>query len=93
MICTQNITLLSDFLDGLLNEIETAQIRAHLSRCLSCREISQDLERIITAAAELRNNDCATGPNERASWRHFELVELAALKSPDAPGGQQWLRR
>jgi len=90
MICTQNITLLSDFHDGLLSEIETAQIRTHLTMCPSCRAISQDLEQIITAAAELRDKDCATGPNEKASWRQFEL---AALNSPDVRGGQQWLRR
>jgi hypothetical protein len=64
--------------------------------CPSCREISQDLEQIITAAAELRDKDCAAGPNEQASWRQFErteLVELASRNSTDVPGGQQWLQR
>jgi predicted anti-sigma-YlaC factor YlaD len=93
MNCTQNITLLSDFHDGMLNERETGRVRAHLMMCRSCRELSQDLERIITAAAELRDESCATCPNEEASWRRFEVVKLAALKSTDVPGGRQWLRR
>jgi predicted anti-sigma-YlaC factor YlaD len=93
MNCAQNTMLLSDFHDGLLNEMETGRVRTHLTRCHSCRELSQDLKRIISAAAELRDENCAACPNEKASWRQFELVELAALKPTDVPGGQQWLRR
>jgi predicted anti-sigma-YlaC factor YlaD len=93
MNCTQNITLLSDYHDGLLGEKDSGRVRKHLGLCHSCREISQDLERIIAVAAELRDENCAACPNEEASWEDFEMFELAALKSAEAPGGQQWQRR
>jgi len=90
MNCTKNVILLSDFHDGLLNDIETAQVRTHLMICLSCREISHDLELIIASAAKLRDESDVTCPDEQVSWQRFESV---ALKSTDSAGGQQWLRR
>jgi len=90
MNCAKNVILLSDFHDGLLNVIETARVRAHLMMCRSCREVSRDLELIISAAAELRDESYVTGPNEKVSWQRFES---AALKSIGFAGGQQWLRR
>lgn len=90
MNCTKSVVLLSDFHDGLLNDMETAQVRTHLLICRSCREISHDLELIIAAAAELRDEGSVTCPNEKVSWQRFESV---ALKSTESAGGQQWLRR
>ena len=90
MNCAKSIRLLSDFHDGSLNVIETAKVWMHLMACLSCREIFRDLDLIVTAAAELRDKDCVTYPNEKVSWRR---LELAALNSTDFAGGQQWLRR
>jgi len=88
MNCAKNVILLSDFHDGLLNEVENAQVRAHLTLCRLCREISHDLERIISAAAELRDESHVTCPNEQVSWRRFESV---ALQGADSAGSQQWL--
>jgi len=90
MNCTKNLILLSDFHDGLLNGKETARVRTHLTICASCREISHDLELIIAAAAELRDEGSVTCPNENVSWQRFASV---ALKGAEAAGGQQWLRR
>jgi len=90
MKCTKNVKLLSDYHDGSLNMIETARVRMHLMICLSCREISHDLELIIAAAAELRNKSHITCPDERVGWRRFESV---ALKSTDSAGDRPWLRR
>ncbi|MGE0128277.1 MAG: anti-sigma factor [Blastocatellales bacterium] len=90
MNCTRNLTLLSDFHDGLLDNIETAQVRTHLMLCLSCREVFHDLELIVSAAAELRDENCGACPSEKVSWQQ---VQTAALNSPDSAGGQQWLRQ
>lgn len=90
MNCTKSITLLSDFHDGLLNTIETAQVRAHLMFCLSCREVFHDLELIVSAAAELRDDNCVTCPSEKTGWQQ---LRTAALNCPDSAGGQQWLRQ
>jgi len=90
MKCAKNVTLLSDYHDKTLNMIETARVRMHLMICLSCREISHDLELIIAAAAELRGKNHVTCPDGKVSWRRFES---AALNSTDSAGGRQWLRR
>ena len=90
MNCTKSRTLLSDFHDGLLNNIETAQVQTHLMLCLSCREVFHDLELIISAAAELRDENSVTCPNEKAGWQR---LQSAALNSTDSAGGQQWARQ
>jgi predicted anti-sigma-YlaC factor YlaD len=90
MRCAKNVKLLSDYHDGSLNMIETARVRMHLMMCLSCRAISDDLELIIAAAADLRGKSHGACPDGKVSWRRFES---AALKSTDSAGGRQWLRR
>ncbi len=92
MNCADNRKLLSDFYDGLLTEMETERVRKHMMICMPCREIFRDLEQIVTAAAELHDHDkdCDTCPNEKVSWRQFEL---AALNATDFAEGRQWLRR
>ena len=90
MKCAKNVKLLSDYHDGSLNMLETARVRMHLMICLSCREISHDLELIIAAAAELRDKSPVTCPDGKVSWRRFTT---AALKSTDSAGDRQWLRR
>jgi len=90
MNCAKNLTLLSDFHDGLLNNVETAQVQTHLMLCLSCREVFHDLELIVSAAAELRDENCVTCPSEKVSWQQ---IQTTALNFPDSAGGQQWLRQ
>ena len=90
MNCTKSVKLLSDYHDGSLNRVESARVRLHLMTCFSCREISHDLELIISAAAELRDKSYVTCPDEKLSWRRFES---AALKGADSAGGRQWARR
>ncbi len=90
MNCTKSVKLLSDYHDGSLKKIESAQVRLHLMTCLKCREIAHDLELIISAAAELRDKSHVPCPDEKLSWRR---LESAALKGADSAGGRQWLRR
>jgi predicted anti-sigma-YlaC factor YlaD len=90
MKCAKNVKLLSDYHDRSLNLIETARVRMHLMICLSCREISHDLELIINAAAELRDKSPVTCPDGKVSWRRFAS---AALKTTESAGDRQWMRR
>jgi predicted anti-sigma-YlaC factor YlaD len=90
MNCAKNTTLLSDFHDGLLSDIDSARVRTHLMLCRSCREVFHDLELIISTAAELRDENSVTYPQEKAGWQRFQS---AALNFVDPAGSQQWLRR
>lgn len=88
MKCAKNLTLLSDFHDGLLSGAEAASVRTHLMLCLSCREIFHDLELIVSAAAELRDEDHVTCHNEKVSWQQ---IRATALSLPESARGQQRL--
>jgi predicted anti-sigma-YlaC factor YlaD len=90
MNCIQSLMSLSDFHDGLLSNVETAQVRAHLTLCPSCQEVFHDLELIVTTAAELRDEDCVTCPSEKVGWQR---LQMAALNSSGSAVGQQWLGR
>jgi predicted anti-sigma-YlaC factor YlaD len=73
MNCAKNLKLLSEYHDGTLNVIEAARVRTHMMICPSCRGIFHDLERIISTAAELRDNSPGAYPDDKAVWRQVEL--------------------
>jgi predicted anti-sigma-YlaC factor YlaD len=87
MNCVKSLKLLSEYHDGSLNVIEAVGIRMHLMICPSCRGIFHDLEQIVAAAAELRDNSVAC-PDDKAGWRRFES---AALKFTDSAGNRRWV--
>jgi predicted anti-sigma-YlaC factor YlaD len=87
MNCVKSLKLLSEYHDGSLNVIEAVRIRMHLMICPSCRGISYDLEQIIAAAAELRNNNSVACPDDNVGWRRFES---AALKITGSAGNRRW---
>ena len=90
MNCAKSLKLLSEYHDGSLNVIEAVRVRIHLMICLLCREIFHDLEMIVSAAAELRDNSHGVCPDDKAGWRRFES---AALNSAAPTGNTRWLRR
>jgi predicted anti-sigma-YlaC factor YlaD len=85
MNCAKNLKILSEYHDGSLNMIEAARVRMHLMICQSCRGIFHDLELIVSAAAELRDNSPDACPDDKAGWRRFESAAHA--------GNRRWLRR
>jgi predicted anti-sigma-YlaC factor YlaD len=72
MNCAKSRKLLSEYHDESLNVIEAVRVRMHLMKCPKCREIFQDLELIISTAAELRDRSHAACPDDRAGWRRLE---------------------
>jgi predicted anti-sigma-YlaC factor YlaD len=88
MNCVKSLKLLSEYHDGSLNVIKTSRVRMHLMICPSCRGIFNDLEQIIAAAAELRNNSSGACPDDKVGWRRFES---AALKFTDSAGKRRWV--
>jgi predicted anti-sigma-YlaC factor YlaD len=87
MNCVKSLKLLSEYHDGSLNIIGAARVRMHLMICPSCRGIFHDLEQIIAAAAELRNNSSGACPDDKVGWRRFEST---ALKLTDSAGNRRW---
>jgi predicted anti-sigma-YlaC factor YlaD len=72
MDCAMSIMLLSDYHDGLLPEPERTLVREHLTVCLVCKGIYDDLELIVTTALELRQDGNIVFPEEKV-WQRLGL--------------------
>jgi len=80
MDCEKCSDLLGDFLDGSLDGDDRALFSAHLEECLGCACVRDELQTIVSAAAESREHFVAP-PNERAMWlrvRNTIEAELSA---------------
>lgn len=53
MICTECKNRLSDFIDGHLSAGESLRIQEHITTCLNCNVVHQDLKLIVSASREL----------------------------------------
>lgn len=67
MNCDRCQELLSDFLDGALNDEDHLTLGAHLEECLSCYSVRHELDSIVSFCQEHRGEYDAP-PNERALW-------------------------
>jgi anti-sigma factor RsiW len=67
MNCDKCQELLSDFLDGALNEEDHESYGAHLKECLPCYTAHDELNSIVSFCREHRG-DYSSPPNERALW-------------------------
>ena len=76
MDCSESLTLLSDLRDDALNELNAAEVRAHLSKCKPCEGIFQDIDSITMAARVLQDTvDGITFPDEDALWQRMGLAK------------------
>lgn len=67
MNCEKCQELLSDFLDGALNDSEHLALSAHMEECLECFHVRRELDEIVGYCRETRGQYDAP-PNERALW-------------------------
>ena len=75
MDCATSLALLSDFHDGLLNEVDSEQVRLHLVNCPPCDGVFSELKIIITTAAELREESTIPFLKETAIWQLITIGE------------------
>ena len=76
MDCSKSLTLLSDLRDDALNELNAAEVKAHLSKCPPCDGIFQDIASIAMAAKVLHDTvDGIAFPDEDALWQRMGLVK------------------
>ena len=67
MNCEKCHELVSDFLDGTLIGENQALFSKHLEDCLSCANVREDINAIVSVARQVNEYDTAP-PNERALW-------------------------
>jgi predicted anti-sigma-YlaC factor YlaD len=73
MDCDESIALLSEFREGMLNEMVLVEIRAHLAVCPPCMDVFIDLEAIVVAASGLRSEQEITFPDETVIWQRMGI--------------------
>ena len=79
MICRHVRSLLSDYLDGDLNEDASQQVREHLDACARCADRYRALRRTVRFIQAKGQVDVPVDSPERTAERFY-----AALMSPDA---------
>ena len=98
MNCEKCQDLIHDLVDGALSREDSAVLNQHLDDCLSCADVRNDLQAIVSFCQQNRGQYLAP-PNEQALWlRIRNVIEAeAAVPAPAAPRKRSfwpaWLRR
>jgi hypothetical protein len=78
MNCEKCQDLISDFLDGALNNEDESMLSAHLEECLHCADVRNDLQAIV-GFCRTQRGEYAAPPNEKALWlRIRNMIEAGA---------------
>jgi Putative zinc-finger len=75
MDCAKSLELLSDFRDGVLEEPLSMEVRTHLTLCVPCAGVFQDLDSIVLAAMTLRTEPGLAFPDEQAIWQRMSITK------------------
>jgi hypothetical protein len=92
MNCEKCQDLISDFLDGSLSHKDQSTLNAHLEECLSCADVRNDLQSIITFCHTQRGQYTAP-PNEKALWQRIRnMIETSATSAAvkSEPARRSW---
>jgi hypothetical protein len=87
MNCDKCQNLVSDFLDGALNQDDQNTLNTHLEECLSCAEVRNDLQSIV-GFCQTQRGEYSAPPNEQALWLRIrnviEATEATTAKTVSA---------
>ena len=101
MNCEKCQELVHDLVDGALSSEDSATLNAHLDDCLSCADVRDDLQSIVSFC-QLNRGQYAAPPNERGLWLRIRNVieaeqAVASVGAPAPPVHQSiwpaWLSR
>jgi predicted anti-sigma-YlaC factor YlaD len=85
MNCEKCQELISDLLDGSINNQDKALLSSHLDECLGCRDVRTDLEAIVSFCHSHRG-EYEAPLNEHALWlRIRNVVEVGSQVTAPAP--------
>ncbi|HEX3559847.1 MAG TPA: zf-HC2 domain-containing protein [Pyrinomonadaceae bacterium] len=76
MDCARSIELLSEYSAGSLGEDESIFIRTHLSGCLDCNGVFEDLMLIVQTATALRSENGIAYPDEEVLWQRVSVGRI-----------------
>lgn len=89
MNCEKCQELIHELVDGALSPEDSATLNAHLEDCLSCADLRNDLQSIVSFCQQNRGQYLAP-PNERALWLRIRNVieaeqAVTAVRAPAPP--------
>ena len=85
MNCEKCRDLVSEFVDGSLGREDFSTLNSHLEECLSCADVRNDLNAIVSFCREQRGQYEAP-PNERALWLRIRNVIESTSPAANDPG-------
>jgi len=92
MNCEKCQELIHDFVDGALSREDSATLNAHLEDCLSCSDVRNDLQSIVSFCQQNRGQYVAP-PNERGLWLRIRNVIEAEQIAPTVAAPATPVRR
>lgn len=101
MNCEKCQDLIGDLVDGALSREDAATLNLHLEDCLSCADVRNDLQSIVSFCRQNRGQYDPT-PNERALWLRIKNVieaenAAAVVAAPAHPSSRKlfpaWMNR
>jgi len=73
MDCARSIELLSEYHVGALGDDDIVFVKTHLSTCVDCNGVFEDLRLIVQAAASLRAENGIAYPDEEVLWQRVSV--------------------
>jgi hypothetical protein len=76
MDCARSIELLSEYSAGSLGEDEIIFVSTHLSACVDCNGVFEDLKQIVQTASALRSENGIAYPDEEVLWQRVSVRRI-----------------
>jgi hypothetical protein len=99
MNCEKCQDLISDLVDGSLNQHDQSTLNSHLEECLECGSVRSDLQSLV-GFCQTQRGQYSAPPNEKALWLRIRNViesEARPVAAVSAPAGRgswaNWLSR
>ena len=73
--CARSLALLSDYHEGVLDEVGREFVRAHLGECPPCMVVMEDVQVIITSAPIISGEEGITFPDENVVWQRMRITK------------------
>src|SRR5690242_9904505 len=91
MNCEQCQELIHDLVDGRITQRDESTLNSHITECLDCESVRQDLASIVSFC-QTHRGEYEAPPNEQALWLRIRNVieaengnRIAAAKQPARP--------
>jgi len=76
MDCAKSIELLSEYNAGSLGDDDIILVRTHLSSCVDCDGVFQDLKLIVQTALAMRSENGIAYPDEEVLWQRVSASRI-----------------